>query len=57
MLLLLYPMCAAVQHNAHDLRTPKHEGLYRVSARPTRRLFCHSRDAGAGGHRYSDSGT
>jgi hypothetical protein len=24
---------AAVQHNAHDLRTPKHEGLYRYGRR------------------------
>ena len=25
--------CAAVQHNAHNLRTPKHEGLYRYGRR------------------------
>jgi ribosome modulation factor len=29
LLLLLLLFAAGVQHNAHSLRTPKHEGLYR----------------------------
>ena len=33
------PAAAAVQHNAHNLRTPKHEGLYRYGRRCGRLLL------------------
>ena len=44
---------AAVKHTAHNLRTPKHEGLYRYGRRCGRCCCCSTQRARARAHRKS----